>query len=573
MQRLHTISWRAFSLRLSGHRHFSHSSQRRAFDTQQPANVVPGGPPTTPASFASQGHSEGGGHDGGKAKDGFNWRPILDVGGQTVAGLGLVALAGISYYHFYKWHVLYKIAVSFDKGFDPVLELDKANAKSQSPDEEEEGELWFRRPEQELLERIVMGAEVGSYYLILGPKGTGKTSMLIEAMRQCEADGVSLCEAHEDPEVFRLRLGKCLNFEFYEDSLNGLFQRKDPREAGAILDIERALNKLEKVAIRYRKKRGRPLVLIFNNIHYLRNVSPYLLISSVEVKIDSLRGKDEQGAPILHCLQQRAESWAQAGVLTMVFNSDDAWIFDKMKKFGSRMRVLSISDLDQNSAMKMIKAIRLRHFGEKVCEKDAFKIWDIVGGRPSYLARVVRQFDMEQAARELVDFEANWLEAKLGLIVDCDLLSTLNAGLTDIPVMDEQKFSSSSFLLFQELVKRADDLEEDQEEGMKEGHINGFVPYGDDQADFLPLLDNDCIVTIDVNHNVRADSRLMLNAMRKLVYRENSKKNLDSVRERIDEIESLHRTAELTWKDKSLMRIRVARDKQPDPPEDGEDKD
>jgi hypothetical protein len=37
-----------------------------------------------------------------------------------------------------------------------------------------------------------------------------------------------------------------------QDSFAGLFQRKDPREAGPILDIERALAKLEKVSTKLR---------------------------------------------------------------------------------------------------------------------------------------------------------------------------------------------------------------------------------------------------------------------------------------------------------------------------------
>ena len=52
---------------------------------------------------------------------------------------------------------------------------------------------------------------------------------------------------------------------------------------------ERALHKLEKVAIRYRRERGRPLVLIINNIHFVHD--------------------DPEGHSLLHMLQQRAESW------------------------------------------------------------------------------------------------------------------------------------------------------------------------------------------------------------------------------------------------------------------------
>ena len=63
--------------------------------------------------------------------------------------------------------------------------------------------------------------------------------MLYDAMQKVDADGVSFCEAHPDLEVFRLRLGKALNYEYHEDSQTGLFQRRDPGEGGAGLDIER----------------------------------------------------------------------------------------------------------------------------------------------------------------------------------------------------------------------------------------------------------------------------------------------------------------------------------------------
>lgn len=70
-------------------------------------------------------------------------------------------------------------------------------------------------------------------------QGSGKGTMIFDAMATCNADGVSMCDAHPDLEVFRLRLGKALNYEFNEDTQTGLFQRRDPREGGPALDIER----------------------------------------------------------------------------------------------------------------------------------------------------------------------------------------------------------------------------------------------------------------------------------------------------------------------------------------------
>lgn len=49
-----------------------------------------------------------------------------------------------------------------------------------------------------------------------------------------------------------------------------------------------------------------------------------------------------------------------------------------------------------------------------------------------------------------------------------------------------------------------------------------------------------------MNHDVRPDSMLVLRAAREVVEEEGFDELLDSVRERVDEIESLHRTRELT---------------------------
>lgn len=56
-----------------------------------------------------------------------------------------------------------------------------------------------------------------------------------------------------------------------------------------------ALNKLEKVALRYSHKHDRPPVLIINNVHYFNN--------------------DDEGRNMLLQLQQRAEAWAASGGL------------------------------------------------------------------------------------------------------------------------------------------------------------------------------------------------------------------------------------------------------------------
>jgi hypothetical protein len=51
---------------------------------------------------------------------------------------------------------------------------------------------------------------------------------------------------------------------------------------------------------------------------------------------------------------------------------------------------------------------------------------------------------------------------------------------------------------------------------------------------------------MQINHDVTPDSELLLHAARAVVEEEGFDQQLDDVRERVDEIESLHRTRELT---------------------------
>ena len=40
--------------------------------------------------------------------------------------------------------------------------------------------------------------------------------MLIEAMQKIDGEGVAMFEAHADVEIFRIRLGRALDFEYHE---------------------------------------------------------------------------------------------------------------------------------------------------------------------------------------------------------------------------------------------------------------------------------------------------------------------------------------------------------------------
>ena len=97
---------------------------------------------------------------------------------------------------------------------DPALEVAGVEEGKQSYHHEDH---WVVRDEQHKLDGIISGQSSGHYYLLVGEKGTGKTSMILEAMRKINGEGVAMFEAHGDLEIFRLRLGKALDYEFHEE--------------------------------------------------------------------------------------------------------------------------------------------------------------------------------------------------------------------------------------------------------------------------------------------------------------------------------------------------------------------
>ncbi|KIJ51319.1 hypothetical protein M422DRAFT_65324 [Sphaerobolus stellatus SS14] len=462
--------------------------------------------------------------------------PTIDAALTTLVGLGLVFLGGVAYVSWYKKNVLDKMEKAFEGGYDPALEVANASKTEHVSDH-------LRRKEQDLVDRVIDGSERGRYYLLIGSKGSGKGTMIYDAMEAVAADGVSICEAHPDIEVFRLRLGRALNFEYNEDTQTTLFQRRDPREGGPALDIERALNKLEKVALRLARRRGRPLVLIVNNIHMFRN--------------------NDEGQALLLQLQQRAESWSESGILTMVFSSDDFWPFLHLRKTANRMHVVSIYDLKQDQAMQAFLRMRNRTGQPPVSEEVIHEIMKYTGGRLAHLSKAARQADPIEGAKIALKNETGWLLGEIGLIPDCD-----------DDVMDEQKWSSCSWLLMREFAKLHLEQEEEKQKALEAGEITAedaaelvlpAIPYYKcrqimTRPDFLEALDHANIINIDVHHDVRPDSMLILRAALDVVQEEGFDELLDGVRARVDEIESLHRTRELTFKDMEegdLLRLAV----------------
>lgn len=325
-----------------------------------------------------------------------------------ILGVGF-AMAGYVYHKSYKYIQLKKIENAFEPG-DPVLELAAIGKEIPWPPN---AEHWIMRWEQETIDAIINGTNIGHYHLIMGEKGCGKSSMILEAMRKIDGEGCAMFEAHADLEIFRIRLGKALDYEFHEDYIGGYFSERGPRESTALLDIERALNKLEKVALRHRAKKNKPLVVIINQLHLIRD--------------------DEDGKDLLELLQQRAEQWAAANLVTMVFNTDDYWVYERLKLLATRMEVMSIADLPKNEALSALRRYRVRYHGEDVDSAILEEVYNRVGGRLSFLNRVAKSHDMMETCDQIKEIEKTWF------LNQCWILGQD----MDDDVMDQQKWAVS----------------------------------------------------------------------------------------------------------------------------------
>lgn len=363
---------------------------------------------------------------------------------------------------------------------DPVLDLAARSKQFEGgvQNDMETIEHWIPRNEQPKIDAIVSGTLHGHYHLLVGEKGTGKSSALIEAMFKISGEGVAMFDAHADLEIFRVRLGKALDFEYHEDNIGSLFSIRGPRDASALLDIERALNKLEKVALKRRKSGKNPLVLIINSVHLLRD--------------------DDDGKDLLELVQQRAEQWAASNLATVVFNSDDYWVYERLKQNATRMEVHPIVDLPRKQAIAALRNYRTRYFGQDPPEDLLEEIYKMVGGRLTYLNRVAKREDMLAMCHTICETEKTWFLNKCGILGEP----------MDDDVMDQQKYASAAMVLAKKLV----DME--SEEGWEPynaevGHILPQLPLHKareemTRADFIQSYDHHNIFTIDSKAMVRA---------------------------------------------------------------------
>lgn len=148
----------------------------------------PGDPSPLPntldnGSEGKQQQQEGNGSASSNAASG-----LRDTVVTTACGIALLALGGIGYHQWYKWDQLRKIAIAFEAGYDPVLELDSTSNVQQEEERRSKAEdeleyfphedAHLRRSQQALVDRIVDGVDQGHYWLVMGRQSPDPTSQV-----------------------------------------------------------------------------------------------------------------------------------------------------------------------------------------------------------------------------------------------------------------------------------------------------------------------------------------------------------------------------------------------------------
>ncbi|WYZ38164.1 hypothetical protein EsH8_III_000078 [Colletotrichum jinshuiense] len=452
---------------------------------------------------------------------------VVEGSATALGSIAVLGLAGYSYHAYYKDLVLRKMDNAFAAGFSTpeltALGRHVAFHKLQSGDSltgfKSENE-WIPRGEQPLIDGIIDGSVKGEYHLITGEKGTGKTSMILKAMRKVNGEGIAMLEAHSDPEVFRLRLGKALDFEFHEDYIGSLFNFKGPRDSTAILDIERAFNKMEKVALMRQARIRKPLILIINRIHVLRD--------------------DEDGRNLLDLIQQRAELWAASRLVTVVFTSDDHSTTEHLKWQATRMTVSDVHDVPRGPALEALREFRSRVFKEDVPEDTLDCVYKKVGGRVRFLDHVARSKDMLATCDFICEREKRWLLGQCWI---------LGEEMSD-DAEEQQDYSATAFVLAKALVEREKAM---LREGVPDGQLPEIPLHKARELmtrwDVIQRHDHFNIFSIDSRSMVRADSVPMQNAFRDICAQAGFEEHLQATLDRLDELEGLQRTREIVMKD------------------------
>jgi hypothetical protein len=254
----------------------------------------------------------------------------------------------------------------------------------------------------------------------------------------------------------------------------------------------------------------------------------------------------------------------------MVFNSDDYWVYERLKKLATRMEVTSITDLPRSQAIAALSKYRQKYFREAPNLDILSEVYDRVGGRLTFLNRVAKSPDMLKTCDNIIDVERRWFLNQcwiLGMEMDDDVMDQQKYAVRLAPPLSLSSlllpflisplllltftWQSAAMVLAAALVVAESTQSASHDDG---SHNIPQIPLHIarqimTRADFIKSYDHINLFTITSTAFVRADSVPMQRAFRSICNEPGFDEHLEKTLQRISDIESLGRTRELVAKD------------------------
>jgi hypothetical protein len=293
----------------------------------------------------------------------FMWRTRVYTAVSTLAGVGVVGYMWLSHRAA---AVSDNVLQTFESGGKPGwdAEFDKdASASIDRPDVEKK------------LEELFFGTTdlSASYVLIMGEHGTGKSTAVRRVVRNKRGiNGAIYVNAPRDLTTFGSRLASSVGFTSETvDTQGGVRRRFNlttkqeavPKRADEPMSTWSAVSdSIEEAATMFRKKHGRPAVLIIDSAERIAKKNPALLAD----------------------LQEFAKDETDGGTLRMVFVSSDGSVLAQLDSRSESSRGLDPIEVGDICDADAVKFLVERGINKEQAE---VAVRDITGGRFALLQR------------------------------------------------------------------------------------------------------------------------------------------------------------------------------------------
>jgi len=285
------------------------------------------------------------------------WTSFKNIGKRAIITRTIVLAIGglLSSSILYAWYIdkrrIPRVVKQFEHG-SKDLEVMNTN------------KTYFSRPlEEERVSKIIQPYEGGSFNLVTGEHGTGKTT-LVRYVSKITGKGVVYFRVPENTTTLGRKLGGTVSYDWEDVSWWKQIREKffSPKVQSKPNELELVLDAIHYASKIYKRKHGRPAVLVIDNMTKLA----------------------KEDIPAFRRLIEFAKYEADEGNLVVDFVASEGYTIHQLRRMSESSRlndIIEIGDLSQDDAVQFLL--------QQGIEKDVNDIVYITGGRINLLQQAV----------------------------------------------------------------------------------------------------------------------------------------------------------------------------------------